>query len=199
MQIRPLVQQGAGLTGATLTLPARPCVAAAVPTRGAKAGVVVRAAARRGDGDMLQETGSAALRQCKEMKLAALGLGAGVTGLLAAGRADAFEQVAQLADADIRAGVVLFVVAPAFGWVLYNILEPAIKQYQGMKSAALGLGAGATGLLLASRADAVDQVAELAELDVRAGIVLFVVAPALGWVLYNILGPGLNQLDDMKK
>jgi photosystem II PsbY protein len=37
----------------------------------------------------------------------------------------------------------------------------------------------------------------LAGIDGRIAI-FFVFAPVLGWVAYNILGPGLKQLDDMQ-
>ena len=41
-------------------------------------------------------------------------------------------------------------------------------------------------------------VGNLAGIDGRIAI-FFVFAPVLGWVAYNILGPGLNQLEDMQK
>ena len=33
--------------------------------------------------------------------------------------------------------------------------------------------------------------------DQRVGVLALLLAPALGWVGFNILGPGLNQLDDL--
>ena len=41
-------------------------------------------------------------------------------------------------------------------------------------------------------------VGNLAGIDGRIAI-FFVFAPVLGWVAYNILGPGLSQLEDMQK
>ena len=65
---------------------------------------------------------------------------------------------------------------------------------------ALGAGLGAAGLslLAAGQADAATQevVGQLA--DGRTGALLAIVLPALGWVTWNIAGPGLNQLDQMK-
>ena len=65
--------------------------------------------------------------------------------------------------------------------------------------------AGLTGLSAASlmampeQADAAEQVVgNLAGIDGRIAI-FFVFAPVLGWVAYNILGPGLSQLEDMQK
>ena len=40
-------------------------------------------------------------------------------------------------------------------------------------------------------------MSNLAGIDGRIAI-FFVFAPVLGWVAYNILGPGLKQLDDMQ-
>ena len=50
---------------------------------------------------------------------------------------------------------------------------------------------------LMQSADA-QNVADLAGIDGRIAI-FFVFAPVLGWVAYNILGPGLRQLEDMQK
>ena len=68
-----------------------------------------------------------------------------------------------------------------------------------------GIAAGLTGLSAASlmampeQADAAEQVVgNLAGIDGRIAI-FFVFAPVLGWVAYNILGPGLSQLEDMQK
>ena len=65
---------------------------------------------------------------------------------------------------------------------------------------ALGAGLGAAGLslLAAGQADAATQevVGQLA--DGRTGALLAIALPALGWVAWNIAGPGLNQLDQMK-
>lgn len=111
---------------------------------------------------------------------------------------------------DNRGLLLLFVVAPALGWVLYNILQPALNQLNKMRSekalvAGLGIGAAAAAGLAAVPEPASAAVQELAALaataradDNRGLLLLFVVAPALGWVLYNILQPALNQLNKMR-
>lgn len=121
--------------------------------------------------------------------------------------------VAAAADAgsDNRGQLLLFVVAPAIGWVLYNILQPALNQLNRMRSqavvAGLGLGAAATAAGMASppEASAAASVQDLAALaaaapadDSRGLLLLIVVAPAIGWVLFNILQPALNQLNRMR-
>lgn len=67
-----------------------------------------------------------------------IGLGLGglaATGLMAASEASASE-IAMIADAtnDNRGQLLLFVVAPAILWVLYNILQPALNQLNRMRS-----------------------------------------------------------------
>ena len=45
-----------------------------------------------------------------------------------------------------------------------------------------------------------DAATELMQTALDARIVIFgAFVPVLGWVAYNILGPGLNQLEDMQK
>ncbi|GJP39689.1 hypothetical protein CLOM_g24035 [Closterium sp. NIES-68] len=147
-----------------------------------------------------------ALNQLDKMKgargiAATAGLGAAAGALLAPEQADAAQQIAQLADSDNRAGALLIVILPALGWVLFNILRPALNQLdkmKGKKGVAAALGLGAAGLLAAPHAEAAQQIAELADSDNRAGALLIVILPALGWVLFNILKPGLNQLNKMK-
>lgn len=68
----------------------------------------------------------------------------------------------------------------------------------------LGIGGGlaAAGLVLPDAASAnelalvADAVA--ASSDNRGLLLLFVVLPAIGWVLFNILQPALNQLNRMR-
>ena len=60
-----------------------------------------------------------------------------------------------------------------------------------------GLGLSAASLLAARRADAAQEVVGQLASDQRVGVLALLLAPALGWVGFNILGPGLNQLDDM--
>jgi len=53
-----------------------------------------------------------------------------------------------------------------------------------------------TALTAANPCLAVQEVAEVAG-DGRLGIFALLFGPVLGWVAFNILGPGLNQLDNM--
>ena len=72
----------------------------------------------------------------------------------------------------------------------------------------LGIGGGlaASGLLTMTpeaSASMVNEMVAVAEAaakveDNRGQLLLFVVAPALLWVLYNILQPALNQLNKMR-
>lgn len=55
---------------------------------------------------------------------------------------------------------------------------------------------GLSALLAAGNADAAQEVMDVA-VDGRFGILLLILGPAVGWVLYNILGPALNQVDSM--
>ncbi|KAF3336350.1 photosystem II core complex proteins psbY [Carex littledalei] len=121
----------------------------------------------------------------------------------------AAQQLADIAaEGDNRGLLLLIVVAPAIAWVLYNILQPALNQLNKMRSekgfiAGLGLGAGLTaaGLMSVPNAEAAEilRIAQAApEGDSRGLLLLFVVAPAIAWVLYNILQPALNQLNKMR-
>ncbi|TKW09254.1 hypothetical protein SEVIR_6G081901v4 [Setaria viridis] len=127
----------------------------------------------------------------------------------------AAQRVADVAAADAgsdnRGQLLLFVVAPAIGWVLYNILQPALNQLNRMRSqaviAGVGLGAAATAAGMACAPEASAAVQDLAALaaaaaapadDNRGLLLLIVVAPAIGWVLFNILQPALNQLNRMR-
>jgi photosystem II PsbY protein len=117
---------------------------------------------------------------------------------------DAALAAAAAAPADDNRGtLLLLVVAPAVGWVLYNILQPALNQLNRMRSsqaavAGLGLSAAA-GMACAPEAAAQEVVAAVAAGDDNRGtLLLLVVAPAIGWVLYNILQPALNQLNRMR-
>ena len=96
-----------------------------------------------------------------------------VSTLLAAGNAQAAQEVANLAARDNRAGTLLLLLAPALGWVAFNILGPALNQLKGMqlkgtapakrsaRSAAIGLGLGAAALLSTQTADAAEEVAQV--------------------------------------
>jgi photosystem II PsbY protein len=128
--------------------------------------------------------------------------GAFFSALASSDAALAAQQIADAAD-DNRGTLLLLVVAPAVGWVLYNILQPALNQLNRMRSsqaavAGLGLGAAA-GMACAPEAAAQEVVAAVAAGDDNRGtLLLLVVAPAIGWVLYNILQPALNQLNRMR-
>jgi photosystem II PsbY protein len=141
--------------------------------------------------------------------IGALGLG-GVSMLLAP-HADAAQEIATLADSDSRGLIILGLLLPAIGWVLFNILKPALNQVDRMvegnsgklKSRALvgatGISAAAASLLL-SAPQANAQVQEMSQLgaDTRPLILLVILLPAIGWVLFNILKPALNQFEKMQ-
>ena len=101
--------------------------------------------------------------QVSLIKLA--GVSTAVSTLLAAGNAQAAQEVANLAARDNRAGTLLLLLAPALGWVGFNILAPALNQLKGMqnakRSAAIGLGLGAAALLSAQNAEAVEEIAQV--------------------------------------
>jgi len=138
--------------------------------------------------------------------------GAFFQALASSDAALAAQRVADAADAgsDNRGQLLLFVVAPAIGWVLYNILQPALNQLNRMRSQALVAGAGlgaaaaAAGMACAPEASAAQELAALAAAaaapadDNRGLLLLIVVTPAIGWVLFNILQPALNQLNRMR-
>ncbi|KAJ0242904.1 Photosystem II core complex proteins psbY [Hirschfeldia incana] len=129
----------------------------------------------------------------------------------------AAHQISELAAAaqgsDNRGLALLLPIVPAIGWVLFNILQPALNQINKMRAskglvAGLGIGGGlaASGLLAMTpeaSASMMNEMAAVAEAaakveDNRGQLLLFVVAPALLWVLYNILQPALNQLNKMR-
>lgn len=119
----------------------------------------------------------------------------------------AAQQIAQLAEGDNRGTALLLPIIPALAWVLYNILQPALNQLNRMretKGVVIGVGLGglaATGLLLgmpeAASANEIGVIGEAVS-DNRGQLLLFVVAPAILWVLYNILQPALNQINRMR-
>jgi hypothetical protein len=101
--------------------------------------------------------------QASLIKLA--GVSTTVSTLLAAGNAQAAQEVAALAARDNRASTLLLLLAPALGWVAFNILAPALNQLKGMqnakRSAAIGLGLSAAALLSAQNADAAEEIAQV--------------------------------------
>ncbi|GJN39807.1 hypothetical protein PR202_gb28949 [Eleusine coracana subsp. coracana] len=139
--------------------------------------------------------------------------GAFFSALASSDAAFAAQQLADAAAAapadDSRGTLLLLVVAPAIGWVLYNILQPALNQLNRMRSqaviAGVGLGAAAAAGMACAPPEAsaaqelVAAVAAAAPADDNRGtLLLIVVAPAIGWVLFNILQPALNQLNRMR-
>lgn len=136
---------------------------------------------------------------------AALGLTA--ASMLAAQQADAATELAQLAAADNRGGIILTLLVPAVGWVLFNILGPAQRQLQNMsedtpkkkRGVAAVVGLTAASMLAVQSADAAQELGQLAASDNRAGIILTLLVPVLGWVGFNIFGPATRQLQSMSQ
>lgn len=65
----------------------------------------------------------------------------------------------------------------------------------------LGLGGLAASSLIntpSASASEITMIADASSNDSRGLLLLFVVAPAILWVLYNILQPALNQINRMK-
>ncbi|KAB1669130.1 hypothetical protein Goshw_003559 [Gossypium schwendimanii] len=118
----------------------------------------------------------------------------------------AAQQIAEIAEGDNRGLALLLPIIPAIAWVLFNILQPALNQLNRMRSSKgviIGLGLGglaASGFMSTPEASAseIAMVADAASSDNRGTLLLFVVAPALLWVAYNILQPALNQLNRMR-
>ena len=153
------------------------------------------------------------LKQLEKMQQDAAkkkGVAAGV-GLSAAalmgmpGAADAATEAMQLADLDARIAI-FGAFVPVLGWVGYNILGPGLKQLEKMqqdaakkKGVAAGVGLSAAALMgMPEAADAATEAMQLADLDARIAI-FGAFVPVLGWVGYNILGPGLKQLEKMQQ
>ncbi|CAI8618877.1 unnamed protein product [Vicia faba] len=119
----------------------------------------------------------------------------------------AAQQIADIAEAssDNRGLALLLPIIPAIAWVLFNILQPALNQINRMRNSkgviiGLGLG-GLTASGFVSTQDAMaTEISAIAEAgsDNRGQLLLFVVAPAILWVLYNILQPALNQINKMR-
>lgn len=64
---------------------------------------------------------------------------------------------------------------------------------------AVASGAFFTTLASSSPALAAKQLAEITEGDKRGLAILLPLIPAVIWVLYNILGPALNQIERMRR
>lgn len=118
----------------------------------------------------------------------------------------AAQQIAEIAEGDNRGLALLLPLVPAIAWVLFNILQPALNQINRMRSSkgviiGLGLGglAASSGFMSTPHASA-SELAMIADAssDNRGQLLLIVVAPAILWVLYNILQPALNQINKMR-
>ncbi|KAK7306200.1 hypothetical protein VNO77_44126 [Canavalia gladiata] len=117
----------------------------------------------------------------------------------------AAQQIAEIAEGDNRGLALLLPLVPAIAWVLFNILQPALNQLNRMRSSKgviVGLGLGLGGLIASTTPEAsaneMAMIADAAGSDNRGQLLLFVVAPAILWVLYNILQPALNQINRMR-
>ncbi|XP_057949423.1 photosystem II core complex proteins psbY, chloroplastic [Malania oleifera] len=117
----------------------------------------------------------------------------------------AAQQIAEIADGDNRGIALLLPIIPAIAWVLFNILQPALNQINKMRSTkgvivGLGLGGLAASGLVSPLNAAAGEIAAVADAagDNRGQLLLFVVTPAILWVLYNILQPALNQINRMR-
>ncbi|GLT45295.1 hypothetical protein SLA2020_191350 [Shorea laevis] len=133
--------------------------------------------------------------------------GAIFSTLASSDAAFAVQQIADIAEGDNRGLALLLPIIPAIAWVLFNILRPALNQINSMRSTKgviIGLGLGglaASGFISTPHASAAAEIATIAEAsstDNRGQLLLFVVAPAILWVLYNILQPALNQINKMR-
>ena len=135
--------------------------------------------------------------------------GAFFSALSSADAAFAAQQIADIAEGDNRGIALLLPLVPAIAWVLYNIFQPAVNQINRMRTkgvvVGLGIGGGlaaASGLFATPEA-AAGEIAAVAEAaaaanDNRGQLLLIVIAPAILWVLYNILQPALNQINKMR-
>ena len=145
------------------------------------------------------------VKNSKEKKAAPLGFGLSAAALLGMPeQADAATELMQTAGLDAR--IIIFgAFVPVLGWVAYNILGPGMKQMEDMqksnakkKAIVTGLGLSAAGLLgMPEQADAATELMQTAGLDARI-IIFGAFVPVLGWVAYNILGPGMKQMEDMQ-
>ncbi|KAI3694170.1 hypothetical protein L1987_77131 [Smallanthus sonchifolius] len=122
----------------------------------------------------------------------------------------AAQQIADIAEGDNRGIALLLPLVPAIAWVLYNIFQPAVNQINRMRTKGVIVGLGIGGGLAASSGlfttpdatageiAAVAEAAAAAANDNRGQLLLIVIAPAILWVLYNILQPALNQINKMR-
>lgn len=134
--------------------------------------------------------------------------GAFFAGLSTCDAAIAAQQIAEIAEGGDNRGLALLLpIIPAIAWVLFNIFQPAVNQINRMRTkgiiVGLGLGLGGwagSGFMSTPDASAseIAAIADAAGSDSRGQLLLIVVAPAILWVLYNILQPALNQINKMR-
>ncbi|KAL5998315.1 hypothetical protein ACLOJK_009255 [Asimina triloba] len=118
----------------------------------------------------------------------------------------AAQQIAEIAASDNRGLALLLPIIPAIAWVLFNILQPALNQFNRMKSekgiiVGIGLGGLAASGFVSTPSASASEIAAIADAssnDSRGLLLLFVIIPAVLWVLYNILQPALNQINRMR-
>ncbi|XP_004504150.1 photosystem II reaction center proteins PsbY, chloroplastic-like [Cicer arietinum] len=119
----------------------------------------------------------------------------------------AAQQIAEIAEGGDNRGLALLLpIIPAIGWVLFNILQPTLNQINKMRNSkgviiGLGLGGLASSSFISTKdamANDIVSIAEASGSDNRGQLLLFVIAPAILWVLYNILQPALNQINKMR-
>lgn len=142
---------------------------------------------------------------CKPNTSASLMAGAIFSTLAYSDPALAAKQLADISEGDNRGLALLLPIIPAILWVLYNILGPALNQINRMRNEkgiviGLGLGGLAASSFFAVPSAAATEMAMLGEAssDNRGLLMLATAAPALLWVLYNILQPALNQVNRMR-
>ncbi|KAK9807003.1 hypothetical protein WJX72_010408 [[Myrmecia] bisecta] len=148
----------------------------------------------------LRIVGQAQNRNSEAVQLVrkAAGVGAAAAAFLAAGNAQAAQEVATLAASDNRLGIIATLFLPVVGWVALNMFGPAKNQLDNMnRGLAAGLGLSAAALLAAQSSDAAEEVAQLAANDNRFAIIATLFLPVVGWVVLNMFGPAKNQLDNM--
>jgi photosystem II PsbY protein len=154
------------------------------------------------------------LKQEDNQTALAGGMASSFFSLLAlAPSASAAQEVMSMAASDNRGLVLLGILGPALGWVLFNILKPALNQWSNMAAAGpskssktrrfgmiagLSASAAAAGLLASPPAEAAELFAELA-VDNRPLVLGGLLVAVLGWVLFNIALPGFNQLSRMQQ
>ena len=76
-------------------------------------------------------------------------------------------------------------------WLLMVLQEQIVRVAAWSTAAATMLSSG--------NAQAASEVVQLAAGDNRLGTIATLALPAVGWVLFNIGGPALNQLANMDK